>query len=164
MTDPSHQDEPSIDVDRVFRPAKRRKFYRKRPSEDDSNNNSVSPNGQPESTGLLTIDELILHQGVAPADTEAGVESHGDNGSSSVTELLRLRKAAAQRKRGGGVEFSNLNGVNHHNVPKSSQANGQLPENDDTIASIEKKVVNRFAPQTGLVADVDKHMYVFLPP
>ena len=148
------QEDTSATTDKAFRPAKRRKFYRSRHNEDDGGNTIMSPPQQPEPTISLTLDELIInHGGIA-----AGSEVQQDDEPLSVAELLRLRKAA-QRKR-GGVEFSNSNGSGQ-NVPKSSQANDLPPENDDAIANLEK-VVNRFAPQTGQVANVDKHMYVFM--
>ena len=148
------QGDASVTADKAFRPAKRRKFYRSRHNEDDGGTTLISPPQQPEPTVSLTLDELIINHG----GTAAGSEVEEDDEPLSVAELLRLRKAA-QRKR-GGVEFSNSNGSGQ-NLPKSSQTNDLPLENDDAIANLEK-VVNRFAPQTGQVANVDKHMYVFM--
>ena len=142
-------------ADQIFRPAKRRKIYRKRRDEDDSESNTTKQLHQPESTAPLTLDELIITHGEATLKPEV----QQGNDTLSATGLLRLRKAG-QRKR-GGVEFSNSNSIGQ-NISLSSQIKDLHPENDDAITSIEK-VVNRFAPQTGLVADVDKHMYVSLP-
>ena len=133
--------------DLSFRPAKRRKFYRKRVDIDEGGDNpSLAPAGPTALTELLTVEELIAQNG-QPSTSEAQVE---EEPNLSVAEILRLRKAAQRRK--GGIDFSNTSAIT--TIPPASDA---LAIKEDPIEQL-KTVVDRFAPQTGQVADVDKHM------
>ena len=133
--------------DLSFRPTKRRKFYRKRADTEDNGDSSVVASGETNaSTELLTVEELIAQNG-QPTNTEAHAE---EEPRLSVAEILRQRKAAQRRK--GGIDFRNTNNVT--TVPPTSDA---LVVKEDPIEKL-KTVVDRFAPQTGQVADVDKHM------
>lgn len=136
--------------DLMFRPIKRRKFYRKRADTDD--NSSLTPNETPAPIELLTIEELIAQNGVSPA---AEAQTAEEETKLSVAEILRQRKTA-QRRRGRGIDFSNTD-----NATIASAA--ALPTSDALVVKEDpieqlKTVVDRFAPQTGQVADVDKHM------
>ena len=73
-----------------------------------------------------------------------------------MTSVLRQRKV--QRRR-CGIEFTNFPVTTSRNDLHTLLSNNMSREKDDVVADIEA-VVNRFAPQTGQVADVDKHMYV----
>lgn len=130
------------------RPAKRRKFYRKRFEDEEPENSTIAASETPPSISL-TLDELVIARGILP-----GTELQDDNSASSIADIIRQRKAA-QRKR-AGIEFTNTT-----TAPKSSPATTSLSKaliGKDEVAADLEMVVNRFAPQTGQVADVDKHM------
>ena len=144
----------------LFRPAKRRKAYRKRTDLEEEeapkpeSHRSVPP---PEP---MTVDELIAQNGhntlsQGKAEEEAAL---------SIAEILRSRKATARRR--GGIEFTNNNPSNS----TTSQPSDALIEREDETPADIKSVIERFAPQTGQVTDTtDKHMYIFplqphLPP
>ena len=133
-----------------FRPTKRRKFYRKRTDTDNNENTSTPPPCEttappPE---LLTVEELIAQDGHNPT-AEAHTEEE-ERTALSIAEILRQRKTAQRRK--GGIDFSTTNTATA--LPPPSNA---LIIKEDPIEQL-KTVVDRFAPQTGQVADVDKHM------
>lgn len=137
----------------LFRPSKRRKFYRKRTDAEDHTSPTVSSAPPPPES--MTVDELISHHGYL-------VESRDqkkDEEPLSVAEILRQRKAALPRK--GGIEFTNSNTSTSSTLQTSDVL---IVKEDDTPADI-KSVIQRFTPQTGQVSDVaDKHMYAFPPP
>ena len=136
----------------LFRPTKRRKFYRKRTELEDESlpSPSSSPRPQP-----MTVDELISHHAQSTETQDQGLNED----SLSVADILRQRKAALRRK--GGIEFSNA----QSSTSTTPQTNDALMlKEDDTPADI-RAVIERFAPQTGQVSDVaDKHMYAFPRP
>lgn len=136
----------------LFRPSKRRKFYRKRTDGEDEGSPIHSSAPPPES---MTVDELISHQGRL-TETQ---HHKTDEEPLSIAAILRQRKLALPRK--GGIEFTN----SHTSTSSTSQTSDALiVKEDDTPADI-KSVIERFAPQTGQVSDVaDKHMYAFPPP
>ena len=140
----------------LFRPAKRRRFYRKRTDADNDDDTSDCPTQSPSAAPpeLQTVDELISNAGDISRNEDQGQE---DISALSVPELVRRRKAIQRRK--GGIEFTNP-------TPSLSTSNGLDPgedlgiEEDEVPANI-KSVIERFAPQTGQVtASTDKHMYV----
>ena len=142
-------------INPAFRPSKRRKFYRKR---DDSDSNlegdgirSLSHGGPPAEVPT-TLEELVEQ-----ARNTTGVEHEVDaEPQLSVTEILRRRRAARSRR--GGIEFSNVGHGTKANSDTAQHPNAVVViDKDDSLAEI-KTVVDRFAPQTGQVADVDKHM------
>lgn len=127
-----------------FRPSKRRKFYRKHNAEDDDTT-VATPVSLEYSTALPTT------AGPQPdkPDDDLATENEEDN-RRRTAEVLRRRQAARNRK--GGIEFSNTK-----SEPTPSQPSNTLIERADPAKELQT-VVNRFAPQTGQVADVDKHM------
>lgn len=135
-----------------MRPFKRRKFYRKRgEAEDPTSENNIRSDTNEESNKAkpLTIEELISHHGY----NQEGGEGKEDATRLPAAQILRQHKAAQRRR--GGIEFTNTNSTRITSAaPENSDA---LIEKDDTSEEI-KTVVDRFAPQTGQVADVDKHM------
>lgn len=141
----------------LSRPAKRRKFYRKRNDSDDEippkAADSFAPPPEP-----MTVDELIAREGDIPAPSEEAEEDR----QLSIADILRQRKAAQRRK--GGIEFTNLNN-SYATTPQPSDA--LVPKEDEIPADI-KSIIERFAPQTGHITETttDKHMYVlpFPPP
>jgi len=129
------------------RPAKRRKFYRKRVNDDEPENSATAASETP--PVKLTLEELVITRGVLPE-----TELQEENSAISVADIIRQRKAA-QRKR-AGIEFTNTTTASKSG-PATPSLSKALIEKDEIAADLEA-VVNRFAPQTGQVADVDKHM------
>ena len=156
--DAQNDEQSSADL---FRPAKRRKCYRKRtdfeeeeePPKPESHRSVPSP--EP-----MTVDELIARNG----HNTPPHEKSDEEAALSIAEVLRQRKATTRRR--GGIEFTNNNPSNS-TTPQPSEA--LIEREDETPADI-KSVIERFAPQTGQVTDTtDKHMYIFplqpqLPP
>ncbi len=145
--------EPSIsDRDLHPHPFKRRKVYRRRPQSEDEEDEGIqiSPSTAiaPE---LVSLNEL-LSQNNRDADPKA---YHEQKTPLSVAEILRLRKSAQRRR--GGIEYRSINTASQSEA-SGSQATSSLLDKDDTLDKI-ITVVDRFAPQTGQVEDVDQHMY-----
>lgn len=139
------------------RPAKRRKHFRKKidaeADEDETPTGTltaVAPVAEPEA---MTVDELISHG----AEVSSSVHASPEDTQLSTQDLIRLRKAAQRRK--GGIEFSN-----HPTPSPAPETARQVVANDDVEDEVPediKRVISRFAPQTGQVTDDnDKHMYV----
>lgn len=154
MNNTRMQDDKPL-TDPAFRPAKRRKFYRRRDNSDSNpepHGITSLPLGGISAQTPTTLEELVKQ---ARDSTDM---VHEDDGEPQllVAEVLRRRRAARNRR--GGIEFSN---VGHNTKLSSEPAHSTdalaLVDKDDTMAVV-KTVVNRFAPQTGQVADVDKHM------
>ncbi|KAI4259091.1 MAG: hypothetical protein LQ352_000885 [Teloschistes flavicans] len=132
-------------IDESFRPFKRRKFIRKRvgsssDAEEDANTKGRDDTERPVPPSV-------------DGKEQTDVETH-----LSVVELLRRRRAAQKRR--AGIEFSNATPVGESSsssliLPK---AGDDILDNDESLDKI-LTVVDRFAPQTGQVADVDKHIH-----
>ncbi|KAH8815040.1 hypothetical protein F5884DRAFT_851542 [Xylogone sp. PMI_703] len=141
------------------RPNKKRKIYRRQHSDEDVESASLVPSEpQPQS-----LDELIASSS-APKSAHSGEDSldeYGEKGKVSMAELLRLRKLRKQRA--GGVEFR-ADGVGRHGLMQIEEAdgdgNGIEPRNGDAIPAV--AAVRKFAPQTGTVGDVNKHMMAYV--
>ena len=121
-----------------FRALKRRKVYRKRSSQTPP----VSPLPPP----TQTLDDLIL--------TESTPETATSLSPPSVAKILRQRKLQ-QRKRVGGIEFSASRTTT--NAEQALVISDNAQNSPETRVDVDI-VAHRFAPQTGQVADVDKHM------
>ncbi|KAL8683517.1 MAG: hypothetical protein Q9186_000557 [Xanthomendoza sp. 1 TL-2023] len=137
-------------VHEVSRPFKRRKFYRKRADTTESDEaypGTSIPNIPPADGGLDKDAEYTYH-----------ADDADDTSPLPVAEILRRRRAA-QRKR-TGIEFGKSTAL-----PESSTTGvsigGDLLDREDSLDKI-LTVVDRFAPQTGQVADVDKHMMAYI--
>ena len=138
-------------------PFKKRKFYRRRAEDDAEKLDSVRtsdptpPRASPES---LTLDELIT-QNSQPLDSQ---DQRQHDISFSTAELLRQRKTLQRRK--GGIAFVNedLATKSVSYVAPNQKADSEPNEALSRFAT----VADRFAPQTGQVADVDQHMYAIL--
>jgi hypothetical protein len=129
------------------RPSKRRKFYRKRGEEDLP---IVEDEPKPDADATdnlhaLTLDELISHEG-----SPHGPDAADQRLPLSAAEIISRRKAQRRRL---GIEFNNLSSGLTSSAPPESSA---VVEHDDTPQM--KTINDRFAPQRGQVADVDKHM------
>ena len=129
-----------------FRPAKRRKFHRKRddePGDEAPQEASTAP-----SPPVQSLDDLILSASASASANEPPT-------STSVADLIRQRKAL-QRKR-HGIEFSASRPLTSTSVVATvDRENGPREEklrDWDQVGS-------RFAPQTGQAVSEDKHMFV----
>lgn len=146
MEKPLHTNQPASSP--YARPSKRRKFYRKRGDEELSINEdeAQAEADVTDNVHSLTIDELTskggsLHHPDAEQDQNLPL---------SAAELICRRKAHRRRL---GIEFNNSNSDRTSSAPPE---NSTVALQDDAL---EIKTINdRFAPQTGQVADVDKHM------
>jgi hypothetical protein len=121
----------------IFRPSKKRKIYRRRASNASDDENAANPISPPPAQSL---DELIASSAHAASEAESSL---------SVAEILRLRK---QRKPKTGVEFKALGNLVRNDDGELVEKEGKGREEE--VAGGGK----RFAPQTGTVADVNKHM------
>jgi hypothetical protein len=142
--------EAPVEADAIlFRPSKKRKIYRQRATEDDDSAPITTlPAANPASSAQI-VDTL-----------ENGGSGDREGASVSMAEILRLRKL---RKRVGGVEFRVESTSSAHNDAGALVlADGERESYevvDAESADIEgPAVVRRFAKQTGMIGDVDKHM------
>lgn len=139
------------------RPNKKRKIYR-RPHSDEDETSSPPLEPQPQS-----LDELIASSSVAvsaatgPFTGNDAPDEDGSGGQISMADLFRLRKLRKQRV--GGVEFK-ADGAGRHTAAedygKHGDTNGAETQSEEAVSSV--AAVRRFAPQTGTVGDVNKHM------
>ena len=135
----------AAEAEALFRPAKRRKFYRRRNDDEDSTEQDtvVRQLSQAPDTAELVGDLR---------STDDGLEDNAQH----IGEILRLRKLARARK--GGIAFNesvdHLRSGSGTPIEETSAALVLKDEIPDEI----KSVTGRFAPQTGQVVDVDKHM------
>lgn len=137
--------------DEPFRPFKRRKFYRKRANDDDAGQEELPSISNSKSRPYIPTEPLT--QPSTPSDNE----DHADGQSQlPIAEVLRHRRAAQRRR--AGIEFTNATPVVEGSTPPTPRAGDEVLDNEDSLDKI-LTVVDRFAPQTGQVADVDKHMY-----
>lgn len=147
----------TITTEPVFRPNKRRKVYRK--------HFEIEEGQVPEVTISTDAPEIRNGPSAAPRskDDDAILPDSDAHSSpvSSIAEILRLRKQVRNRR--GGIEFANE--ASQPERPSGKTTIGVNASNGDHSAtSIEKTpaeiaaIVNRFAPQTGQVADVNRHM------
>lgn len=151
MDVPTQIDPTSSDIN--IRPFKRRKFYRKRGEADNPaaiDDINSETNQDVDAAGPLAIEGLTSHQG---QNQDVGERGREEDSRLPAAQILRQRKAAQRRR--GGIEFTNASNTRMSAAtPENCDA---LIEKDDSTQEI-KTVVDRFAPQTGQVADVDKHM------
>ncbi|KAL8771876.1 MAG: hypothetical protein Q9209_002814 [Squamulea sp. 1 TL-2023] len=140
-------------VDEISRPFKRRKYYRKRAGSPQSDQ-AVLPETQYSSDIIPKLPSMSKTLAKSPDDPYLSL-GEDDSTPISVAEILRQRRTI-QKKR-AGIEFSNTPTVPDSSLIEAITGDGIL-DKDDTLDKI-LTVVDRFAPQTGQVADVDKHMY-----
>ena len=138
--------------DQAVRPVKRRKFYRKRPEDEDLEPGSVPGAGVQLPPENRKLDPLL--------DTEANASDTGDGVQDPIHPILSVvQQRKVQQRRRWGIKFTNFP-VTASRIDSHILLSGNTSyDKDDVVADVEA-VVNRFAPQTGQVADVDKHMYV----
>lgn len=140
---------PEVTEAVLFRPTKKRKIYRQRGLDDVQS--PTSPTGATE-----TLDAIVAP---VSAENTSPVDEELKGTRVSMPEILRLRKL--RKHRVGGVEFraSTVYGRG------DDGQDGALVPNESSRADDEKDEISqrlgvprRFAKQTGMVGDVDKHM------
>ena len=134
-------------------PFKKRKFYRRRTGHDDevpvetvnSNSAASAPLTEP-----MSLDQMIV------AESRSSIPQKQDDIDAplSVAELLRQRKALQRRK--GGIGFANTDDI--RNTETADPQKNSTGTDQGKVLSKLVTVIDRFAPQTGQVADVDQHM------
>ena len=139
-------------------PFKKRKFYRKRTGYDGETSDNatvVESQSPPPPTELLTLDEMISR------NSEASLLRIEEQQIAplSVAELLRQRKALQRRR--GGIGFANTGTTTSTTLPPAQTKHLESEEQNSLSKLV--TVADRFAPQTGQVADVDQHMYAEPP-
>ncbi|KAH7364357.1 hepatocellular carcinoma-associated antigen 59-domain-containing protein [Rhexocercosporidium sp. MPI-PUGE-AT-0058] len=150
---------PELSNAPLFRPSKKRKIYRQRAATDDEPAplSSLSPPTQAVPTSPLptaqSLDELIS---TASASSPQNDDTSTPSEAVSMAEILRLRKKNKSR---GGVEFKASGHV-------ARDEEGELilrPEDEEGVDAPEVSGVPRkFAPQTGTVGDVNRHMMAYI--
>ncbi|OTA64693.1 hypothetical protein K449DRAFT_274035 [Hypoxylon sp. EC38] len=132
----------------IFR-GKKRKTYRQRTERADDEDSNLTETPKPENTAD-TSKATPLAQSEDTAKEEKGL---------SVAEVLRLRNA--RKARLGGVKF----GAGNNNAPGDAAGEAlddlslMIREEENKALDIAAGVQKRFAPQTGMAAElVNKHM------
>ncbi|KAL9014403.1 MAG: hypothetical protein Q9173_000951 [Seirophora scorigena] len=139
-------------LEETARPFKRRRFYRKRLDSPSSESGSAA---FPATSNTITSSYTAPEQRARTSSLSDAEQHLTGHPQLTVAEILKHRKAAQRRR--GGIEFTNSTHVGESSVDTAARAD-QLLDNEDSLGKI-LTVVDRFAPQTGQVADVDKHMY-----
>ncbi|KAL8931470.1 MAG: hypothetical protein Q9211_006940, partial [Gyalolechia sp. 1 TL-2023] len=143
-------------VDEPARSFKRRKCYRKR-VDTFSADEAGSAEG-PSSSSLLRLD--TSNDPLTPSFSHSdGEEQTSGDISLPISEILRRRRAAQRRR--AGIEFSNATSVPDGGAAVGARLGDEVLDNEDSFGKI-LTVVDRFAPQTGQVVDVDKHMMAYI--
>ncbi|KAI4206557.1 MAG: hypothetical protein LQ346_001047 [Caloplaca aetnensis] len=142
-------------IDEVSRPFKRRKFYRRRA---DLSNHDIGSSGSPSARECVLPNDAVADEPGAVLHPLGVEQARNEESHPTVAELLLRRKAAQRRK--GGIEFTNNAPATDRSAEEARPGEEAL-ENEDSFDKI-LTVVDRFAPQTGQVADVDKHMMAYI--
>ncbi|KAL8705506.1 MAG: hypothetical protein Q9201_001381 [Fulgogasparrea decipioides] len=148
-----HTDHPVDLTDEVSRPFKRRRFYRKRADDDE-----IVTVGSPSDRSSVIRPSDGKESLIQTSHLSDGEEQTDGHYQLPVAEILRRRRAAQKRR--AGIEFTNATPVVESNTI-SPRPGDEVLDNGDSLDKI-LTVVDRFAPQTGQVADVDKHMIAYI--
>lgn len=132
-------------------PFKKRRCYRKRPEYDDEAPNNNVDWEFPPSTELLTVQPMKSQSRSDVFQSREELDT-----PLSVAELLRQRKVLQRRK--GGIGFVTTSDTTS-TEPTGPQQTSSGTQEEKALSKF-VTVVDRFAPQTGQVVDVDQHMYV----
>ncbi|KAI8957697.1 hepatocellular carcinoma-associated antigen 59-domain-containing protein [Daldinia sp. FL1419] len=150
----------------VFR-GKKRKTYRQRAEPADDNDERAKSVETPRLEGTPTASDT-------PGETKAttpiqGEDTEGEEKGLSVAEVLRLRNA--RKARLGGVKFGAGNSHGSNDVTTAMNGTGDglddlslmIREEENKVLDIAAGVKKRFAPQTGMAAElVNKHMEEYI--
>jgi ribosome assembly protein YihI (activator of Der GTPase) len=121
--------EPQPAPESLFRPAKRRKFLRRRPDHEQEDNDVNGDSGR---------------------DTESSTAQT----TQETDDVVRLRRR--QRIRKGGIEFSTTGSRQTTDNDAQAVAQRSAEETEDERL---RAMCDRFTVHTGQTVDVDKHMY-----
>ncbi|PVH88362.1 hypothetical protein DL98DRAFT_648503 [Cadophora sp. DSE1049] len=146
----------------LFRPSKKRKIYRQRAATDEEPAPPSTLSSPPQAAvatplplpAAQSLDELIS---TASASLPQNDEAAAGREAVSMAEILRLRK---KNKARSGVEFKASGHV-------ARDEEGELilrPEEEKAsdAAGVSSGVPRKFAPQTGTVGDVNRHMMAYI--
>lgn len=135
--------EVDVTPENLFRPAKRRKFARRR-------------QGDPEETTSAAVESVAESTDKAFQATESK-PSDDDDDSTHATGVVRLRRPKTTRK--GGIGFSATT------RPSGKDDNRQtaLITEEDLEKETIRAMGDRFQMYTGQAEDVDRHMYELSP-
>lgn len=125
----------------LFRPAKRRKFIRRRPDEDAEETET----SRDITTTTSTTDQKHVPDGQSKLN-------EGDDESTQSTGVVRLRRPNPARKGGIGFSATSRPGQN------SNRQSALVPSRESEKESI-RDMTDRFTGNAGQTVDVDKHMY-----
>ncbi|RDW77089.1 hypothetical protein BP6252_05142 [Coleophoma cylindrospora] len=134
----------------LFRPSKKRKIYRQRSRALSEDASAPDPSSNPTpAVPAQTLDELISSE--APSTGDGDVEGT----RVPISEILRLRKQ--HKARVGGVEFRAAASVM---TSAGMGGDGEMVVREETEEDEVARTgeVRKFAPQTGMIGDVNKHM------
>ncbi len=135
-------------VEPLFRPVKRRRHYRRRSDDPDVSTGDVP--------GVTSQNSALEPTSTAHAFEHPPDERTDDDTPPLPTaEILRLRKLARHRR--GGIEFAPGDADSIRTTMMSESTDLMHVERDEPPEEI-AAIANRFAPQTGQVADVNQHM------
>ncbi|KAK2628073.1 hypothetical protein QTJ16_002719 [Diplocarpon rosae] len=134
----------------LFRPSKKRKIYRQRLAQDEPDPSPTAPSiSSPDADPVQSLDELI-------STASASIPSQDEEVSVSMSEILRLRK---KNKARGGVEFKASGHVaRNEEVDLVMKTDEERSEGSDARVGVQRQ----FAPQTGTVGDVNRHMMAYI--
>ena len=140
-------------------PLKRKRVYRKRPIR--ASDDEISPPPVSSITAFPSLPNPSKDKETAislirpPSDAL----KHNADSVPSIQDIVRQRKAARGRRT--GIEFTKDTTDVAALLPSATMVAEKSDEAMDEVATDIEKLVSRFAPQTGHVAEVtDKHMYV----
>ncbi|KAI9904927.1 hypothetical protein N3K66_001456 [Trichothecium roseum] len=178
MADEAPPAEPVL----LFRPTKKRKAYRARPSAQDDENDNGDQQKQREQTGLgsrATTTARNRRNGEAPGDNNDDDDNddddnNNDNDSSSSSDsddgnydgVAAALRARSMRRKLHGVNFQSSSSSNSHGgrgADPWSLGNAPPDNAEDAGATQVVGMSNRFMHQTGLVKDHSaKHLNEFI--
>jgi hypothetical protein len=142
----------------LFRPTKKRKIYRQRHDDPEPQLSSPNPSTSPAppQPNPQSIDELIASSASLPTTADEELEST----QVSISEILRLRQKNKNKR--SGVEFRASGHIARDQdgelvIRHAATATGGAGEPVSPEGG-GGGVIRKFAPQTGTVGDVNKHM------
>jgi hypothetical protein len=143
----------------LFRPTKKRKIYRQRHDDPEPQLSSPNPSTSPAppQPNPQSIDELIASSASLPTTADEDLEST----QVSISEILRLRQKNKNKR--SGVEFRASGHIARDQdgelvIRHAATATGGEGEPVPPDGGGGGGVIRKFAPQTGTVGDVNKHM------
>jgi hypothetical protein len=158
-----HADSPGDDAEDLaatFRPLKKRKIYRSRAAAAERESSPLAP---PLDSVTTSPPSLGNGTAVSPDSSLPATKAPGDPPPDALSQLRKQRAALARKQR--GIEFGAdaARRPEQYGVGGGNEGDGAGRDTDDkTITGAS----DRFAPQRGHAANVDRHMYVsdlFLP-